>query len=88
VAITAVQFPRLYNLAFRKMLTIHDVKPDGWGVTRFRRLMYGETRAQWEELKRLVDEVQLNDQEDAVRWTIGSSGGYKVKYFILAIEVN
>jgi hypothetical protein len=38
-----------------------------------------------EELKILVYEVQLIDQEDVVRWTIGSSGDFKNKdlYFQL-----
>jgi hypothetical protein len=41
-------------------------------VIRFRRLLYGETLAQWEELKRMVDSIQLDDQKkDIVRWTIG-----------------
>jgi hypothetical protein len=68
----ATQFPRLYNLAFKKCLTVHTVKQEGWGVIRFRRLLYGETLAQWEELKRLVDGIHLNDQEkDKVKWIIG-----------------
>jgi hypothetical protein len=43
------------------MVIVHDVEHDGWGVIKFRRLMYGETLAQWEEKKRLVDGVQLNE---------------------------
>jgi hypothetical protein len=49
------------------------------GVIRFKRLMYGETLAQWEEMKILVDEVQLNNQQDRIRWGIGSSVDFKVK---------
>jgi hypothetical protein len=30
----AVQFPRLYNLAFRKLLTVYQTKEEGWGVIR------------------------------------------------------
>jgi hypothetical protein len=41
----AIQFPRLYNLAFKKMQTVHTIKHEGWGVIRFRRLSYGETLA-------------------------------------------
>jgi hypothetical protein len=37
-------------------------------------------------LKRLVDEVQVNDQKDAVRWTIGSSGDFEVKNLYLQLR--
>jgi hypothetical protein len=68
----ATQFPGLYNLAFKKNLTVYTVKHEGWGVIRFRRLLYDETFAQWEEMKRIVDDIQLDDQKnDVVRWTIG-----------------
>jgi hypothetical protein len=40
-----VQFQRLYNLAFRKLLNMHQIKEDGWGVIGFRRIFYGETLA-------------------------------------------
>jgi hypothetical protein len=53
----ATQFPRLYNLAFRKPLTVYTVKQEGWGVIRFRRLLYGETLAQWDELKRMMHSI-------------------------------
>jgi hypothetical protein len=46
---------------------VHDVKEE-WGVIWFTSLLYGETPAQWEEMKRLVDEIQLNEQEDRVSW--------------------
>jgi hypothetical protein len=39
----ATRFPRMYNLAFKKCLTVYTVKQEGWGVIRFRRLLYGET---------------------------------------------
>jgi hypothetical protein len=41
--------------------------------------MYGETLQQWEELKRLVDEVPLSEETDKVKWKIGSSGKFRVK---------
>jgi hypothetical protein len=39
----AMQFSRLYNLTFKKRLNVYDAKHEGWGVIRFRRLLYGET---------------------------------------------
>jgi hypothetical protein len=39
-----------------------------------------------EELKRQVYEVQLIDQEDVVRWTIGSSGCFKLKDVYLQLR--
>jgi hypothetical protein len=40
---------------------------------RFRRLIYGDTLRQWNEMESLVDNVQLNGAPDGVRWKIGSS---------------
>jgi hypothetical protein len=78
----ATQFPRLYNLAFKKCLTVYTVKQEGWGLVRFRRMLYGKTLAQWEELKRLVDGIHLNDQEkdNWTNWQIQS------ERFVLAFE--
>jgi hypothetical protein len=63
-------------------LTVYTVKLEGWGLVRFRRMLYGKTLAQWEELKRLVDGIYLNDQEkdNWTNWQIQS------ERFVLAFE--
>jgi hypothetical protein len=58
------------------------------GVIRFRRLLYGETLAQWEEIKYLVDEIQLDNQnKDAMRSTLGNSGAFKVRDLYLQLRL-
>jgi hypothetical protein len=42
-------------------------------------MLYGETLQQWNEVKRLVDEFQLVEEPDRVKWKIGSSGTFRVK---------
>jgi hypothetical protein len=49
------------------------------GVFQFRRLLYGETLQQWQEVKRLVDDFQLVEEPDSVKWKIGSSRKFRVK---------
>jgi hypothetical protein len=50
---------------------VSRVKEADCGEKRFRRTLYGETLQQWEEMKMLVDGVQLRDEADRVRWKIG-----------------
>jgi hypothetical protein len=78
-----VRFLRLYSLAFKKMLTIYTIKHEGWGVIRFRRMLYGETLAQWEEMKSLVDDVQLDNHSEMDTWKLRD---FQSQRFISAIE--
>jgi hypothetical protein len=55
----SIHFPKLYHLTFQKEITVSKVKNEGWGVVRFRRTLYGDTLQQWEEMKMVLDGVQL-----------------------------
>jgi hypothetical protein len=56
-------------------------------VIRFRRLLYGETFTKWEEMKRMVGDIHLDDQKnDVVRCTIGQSSTFKVKDMYLQLR--
>jgi hypothetical protein len=57
----SVQFPRLYQLSFQKGFTVRNLKQQGWDMIQFIRTLFGETLQQWEELKNMVDRVQLAD---------------------------
>jgi hypothetical protein len=59
-----VQFPRLYQLSFQKGFIVRNLKQQGWDMIQFRRTLFGETLQQWEELKNMVDRVQLDDGKD------------------------
>jgi hypothetical protein len=52
----------LFHITFQKEIN------EGWGSIRFRRTLYGETLQQWEELKRMVDEVSLSGETDRIEW--------------------
>jgi hypothetical protein len=84
----SVQFPRLYMLSFQKNITVKKAKSEGWEVFQFRRLLYGETLQQWQEVKRLVDDFQLEDEADGVRWKVGSSGKFRVKDLYLQLRAE
>jgi hypothetical protein len=84
----AVQFPRLYLLTFQKNITVKAAKKEGWGGFQFKRLLYGETLQQWQEVKRLVDDFQLVEESDCVKWKIGSSGKFRVKDLYLQLRAE
>jgi hypothetical protein len=84
----AVQFPRLYLLSFQKDITVSKAKNEGWVVFQFRRMLYGETLQQWYEVKRLVDEFQLGDEPDRVKWKIGCRGTFRVKDLYLQLRAE
>jgi hypothetical protein len=84
----AVQFPRLYLLTFQKNITVKAAKNKGWGFFQFRRLLYGETLQQWQEVKRLVDDFQLVEEPDSVKWKIGCSEKFRVKDLYLQLRAE
>jgi hypothetical protein len=43
---------------------------------------------QWKEMKMLIDDVQLRDEADRVKWKIGSSGKFRVKDLYLQLRVE
>jgi hypothetical protein len=69
----AVQFLRLYQLSFQKGFTVKNLKQQGWDMIRFRRTLLGDTLQQWDTLKNMVDEIQLNEGKDRVKWKIRTS---------------
>jgi hypothetical protein len=84
----ASEFPRLFHITFQKEITLFKVKDGGSGSIRFRRTLYGETHQQWEELRRLVDDFQLSEDPDRVKWKIGSSGKFRVKDLYLHLRAE
>jgi hypothetical protein len=75
----AVQFPRLYQLSFQKGFTVKVLKQQGWSMIQFTRTLLGDTLQQWHALKNMVDEIQLSEGKNRVKWKIGSSGQFRVK---------
>jgi hypothetical protein len=75
-------------LTFQKDIIVKVVKNEGWGAFQFRRMLYGETLQQWNEVKRLVDEFQLVEESDRVKWKIGSSGTFRVKDLYLQLRAK
>jgi hypothetical protein len=57
-------------------------------MIQFRRTLFGETLQQWEELKNMVDRVQLTDEKDTVKWKIGTSGKFRVKDLYLQMRAK
>jgi hypothetical protein len=51
-------------------------------------LLYGETLQQRQEVKRLVDDFQLVDEADGVKWKVGSSGKFRVKDLYLQLRAE
>jgi hypothetical protein len=57
-------------------------------MIQFRRTLFGETLQQWEDLKNMVDGVQLSDGKDTVKWKIGSSEKFRVKDLYLQLRAE
>ena len=72
-------FPRLYNITFPKLVTIKTVKEAGWDRFTFKRTLHGEHLVQREELKKLIDEVELVDEKDKVLWLLNNKNKFVVK---------
>jgi hypothetical protein len=84
----SVQFPILYHLSFQRGFTIKSLKQQGWDMIQFGRTLFGETLQQWEEMKEMVDNIQLIDGKDKVKWKIGSSGQFRVKDLYLQLRAE
>jgi hypothetical protein len=64
------------------------LKQQGWDMIQFGRTLFGETLQQWEEMKEMVDNIQLIDGKDKVKWKIGSSGQFRVKDLYLQLRAE
>jgi hypothetical protein len=65
-----------------------NLKQQGWDMIQFRRTLFGETLQQWEEMKEMVDNVQLTDGKDRVTWKIGTSKQFRVKDLYLQLRAE
>jgi hypothetical protein len=82
----ANMFPRLYSISLDQHITVHQVFAAGISNLRFRRAIVGEKLVHWDNLKALCMNVTLNDNEDdALVWTLSTSGKFSVKSFYLAM---
>jgi hypothetical protein len=54
-------FPDYITCLSKKEFTVKNLKQQGWDMIKFRRTFFGETQQQWEEMKDLVDNIQLSD---------------------------
>jgi hypothetical protein len=50
--------------------------------------LFGKTLQQWEDLKEIVDRVQLTKGRDRVKWKIGTSGQFRVKDLYLQLRAE
>jgi hypothetical protein len=79
-------FPRLYSISLDQHITVHQVFAAGISNLRFRRAIVGEKLVHWDNLKALCMNITLNDNEDdALVWTLSTSGKFSVKSFYLAM---
>jgi hypothetical protein len=78
----------LYQLFFQKGFAVKNLKQQGWNRIQFKRTLFGETLQQWEELKEMVDRVQLTEGRDKVKWKIGTSGQFRMKDLYLQLRAE
>jgi hypothetical protein len=79
-------FPQLFVIASEPNTSVAQMlQRDGLGV-RFRRSLDNKGLTQWRRLQTLMNEVELQDGSDSVRWHLSSDGSFSVKsmYSLLA----
>jgi hypothetical protein len=69
-----VCFPRLFEICNQQEWTVHKVLRDGGLNLTFRRNFRPSHTAEWEDLVILVEEVNLLQTPDSVKWSIEKSG--------------
>jgi hypothetical protein len=57
-------------------------------MIQFRRTLIGDTLQQWEEMKNLVDNIQLSNEKDKVKSKIGTSRNFRVKDLYLQLRAE
>ena len=82
------RFSRLYNLTLSKNVLIAEVFETNWTNIKFRRTLWGETAAMWQELQTLCMGVSLVEGEDRCRWVLTKSGNFSVKSTYLALKLR
>lgn len=61
-------FPRLYNLTFRKHITVNKVIHFRWACMHFHRNMWGDLAIDCTEILTICDTTQLCDEPDKLIW--------------------
>ena len=74
-----MQYPSLYNIAWKKQATVSSVFDRVPLNVTFRRLLQGQNLILWYELVNKIANVQLNDNKDRFRWNITSNGLFTVQ---------
>jgi hypothetical protein len=77
----AKTFPRLFIVSMIRTVTTQEVFDKGVEELRFRRVMVGELREQWGELKKLLERVNLDNEPDRSIWKLTNSRTFSVKSF-------
>lgn len=84
----ADRYPRLYNLTFSKKPTVQEVRTAGIDSIVFRRVLHDETDVQWDEVLKLVAEVEIREDQDRVRWHLNNKNKFVVKELYLLLKTG
>jgi hypothetical protein len=80
-------FPDLFKLCEQPDTIVHQAKMNPNGLT-FTRWLVGDLRINWGQIRKKVDDIQLNAEKDEVFWHFGSSGHFSVKSLYKAMTAN
>lgn len=81
-------YPRLYNLAFQKNVTVQEVLAAGLDSIEFRRTLHDETAMHWGELEEKVNEVELREDQDRMKWSLNSKNTLVVRDLYLFLKAG
>jgi hypothetical protein len=76
----ADKFPRLYNIARDKDITVEKVLNSDFQALSFRRRIIGDLSMKFGDLVACCNTFQINNQKDKVSWSLDKKG-YSVKSF-------
>ena len=70
------QYPTLYNIAYRKLVTVAEIVGYDPPNIEFRRTLYGDKEQASKELSTKLTEIQLNNDPDIFLWLASQSGRF------------
>jgi hypothetical protein len=73
------KFPRLYNIARRKDITVAEVLSSNPLNISFRRALMGNNLRDWNRIVATVVDVNLNQQQDKFIWALAANGIFSVR---------
>ena len=82
-----ILFPELFKICEQPELTVFHLKSDINSMT-FTRWLVDDLRVDWLTILSKLDDIQLPDERDVIKWRFGTNGKFSVKSVYKAMTIN